>query len=166
MDWEDALTPRPSLYNAIGRPLPRYAIMSKVAPGRRPGAGETFMPTSRLFALAAFVAMAFASAPAMAQGWGAIAFSPSTGATGYTWDNVNEVDAELRALQFCDQNAGDCESAITFRNACGAVAWGKNGGWGSGWDTDEESARQVAMNECSLRDDGCRIMRWQCSGNY
>jgi Domain of unknown function (DUF4189) len=124
------------------------------------------MPKIGFLVLAAFAALVFASSPVAAQGWGAIALSPSTGATGYTWDNVSEVDAELRALEFCDTNASDCESVVTFRNACGAVAWGTNHGWGSGWDTDEESARQTAMNECSLRDDGCRILRWQCSGNY
>lgn len=136
-----------------------------VAAGADPAPGETLMPKAPL-ALAAFAALAFVSTPAMAQGWGAIAFSPSTGATGYTWNNVNEVDAELRALEFCDRNASDCESAITFRNGCGAVAWGENGGWGSYRDTDEESARQGAMNQCSLNDDGCEIVRWQCSGNY
>jgi serine/threonine-protein kinase len=120
------------------------------------------MSKIRFLALAALAAAAFASAPAAAQGWGAIAVSPSTGATGYTWNNVNEVDAELRALDFCAQNASDCESAVTFRNACGAVAWG-HGGWGWGWDTDEESARQTAMNECSVRADRCQIVRWQCS---
>ena len=121
------------------------------------------MSKTRLLALTAFAAVVLASSPAAAQHWGAIAFSPSTGATGYTWENVTEVDAELRALQFCEQNASDCETAVTFRNGCGAVAWGDNGGWGSWRDTDQESARQGAMNECSMRDDGCEIVRWQCS---
>jgi hypothetical protein len=96
----------------------------------------------------ALAAALFMSAPAFAQNWGAIAYSPTTHATGYTWDAVSEVDAELRALEFCDQNAGDCVSAITFQNACGAVAAGDGKGWGADWGIDEEIAQDTALQAC------------------
>lgn len=114
---------------------------------------------------AAVCALALLAVPANAQqqSWGAIAYSPSTGATGWSYDAVNEVDAELRALGFCDENADDCESVITFREACGAVARGANGGWGADWGIDGEIAQELALAQCAQHDDGCRVIRWQCS---
>ena len=117
-----------------------------------------------MIAAVAFAAASFASAPAFADSWGAIAYSPTTHATGYTWDNVNEVDAEIRALQFCDENADDCISAITFQDACGAVARGDGKGWGADWGIDEHIAQELALQSCyDHGNKSCKIVRWQCS---
>jgi serine/threonine-protein kinase len=118
----------------------------------------------RTIAAAAFAAAFFMSAPVFAASWGAIAYSPSTRATGYSWDAVNVVDAETTALQYCDQNANDCISAITFHDACGAVASGDGKGWGADWGIDEEIAQDTALQACYAHgNQTCKVVRWQCS---
>ena len=101
---------------------------------------------------------------ASAASWGAIAFSPSTQALGWTHDYSNETQAERAAMSYCGKNADDCEVAISFHNACGAVAVGRNGGWGADWGTDDYEAQQSALGACSEHDGGCKVIRWQCSG--
>jgi serine/threonine-protein kinase len=121
------------------------------------------MIATRLGIAALCAALAIPTATAQAAEWGAIAYSPSTRATGWSYNHVNEVDAELTALGGCDTHAGDCQSAITFHDACGAVAVGYNGGWGSAWGYDDADAQFKAVDACSQYDDGCEVIRWQCS---
>jgi serine/threonine-protein kinase len=109
------------------------------------------------------VGAAMASSGAQAA-WGAIAYSQSTGAAGWSYDAVNEVDAEIRALNNCGKYASDCETAVTFRNGCGALAVGSNGGWGADWGADRYAAQSDALDRCEDHDSGCRVTRWQCSG--
>lgn len=113
--------------------------------------------------LTAAIAVMLAAAPASAQEWGTIAFSPSTRAVGWSYNAVNEVDGELTALDRCSQYADDCITAVNFRNACGALAIGGNGGWGAAWDADEDDAQSEALDNCAEHDSGCEIVRWQCS---
>jgi hypothetical protein len=94
---------------------------------------------------------------------GAIAYSPSTNQAGFSYNWPNEVDAELTALGHCDRLASDCETAITFRNACGALAVGDRGGWGADWGVDREAAEWAALEQCRRYDNGCDVRRWQCS---
>lgn len=110
-----------------------------------------------LFSLAA------GSAMAQQQHWGTIAYSPSTGAMGYTWDHVNEVDAEMEALSRCLQYAEDCTTAVNFHDSCGAIAVGENGGWGADWGYDDADAQFKALDRCNQYDTGCEVKRWQCS---
>lgn len=124
------------------------------------------MPISRTALLAAVVAAcltAAATGAARAAEWGTIAYSPSTGATGWTFNQVNEVDAELGALNNCSQHADDCVTAINFHDACGAVAVGDAGGWGAAWGYDDADAQFKAIDACSGYDSGCDVVRWQCS---
>lgn len=109
------------------------------------------------------VSAAFASTGAYAA-WGAIAYSKSTKATGWSFSAVNEVDAEITALDNCGEYADDCETAVTFRNGCGALAVGRNGGWGADWGADRYEAESAALDRCEDYDNGCRVTRWQCSG--
>jgi hypothetical protein len=67
--------------------------------------------------------------------FGAIAYSPSSGAHGWSYDYPSRAVAEEVALTNCRQHAGDCVVPIWFRNACGALAVGSSG-YGSGWGTN------------------------------
>jgi Domain of unknown function (DUF4189) len=123
------------------------------------------MNTTRLCcaALCAGLLMLAPLAHVQAAEWGTIAFSPSTWATGWTANKVNEVDAELGALNNCAQYADDCITAINFHDACAAVAVGDNRGWGAAWGYDDADAQFKAIDQCSVYDSGCEILRWQCS---
>jgi len=98
---------------------------------------------------------------AQAAEWGSIAFSPSTGATGYSHNYDTRNTAGEWAISYCDAN--DCRIVVNFQNACGAVAVGRNGGWGSDWGTTRANAEANAIVACRTHDSGCRTKRWVCS---
>lgn len=102
-----------------------------------------------------------ASSGAQAAAWGSIYFSPSTHATGFSHHFESQRQAERAAASHC--RGGDCTYANSFRNACGAVAAGSNGGWGADWGTSGNAAQNNAVNACRAHDRGCRVIRWQCS---
>ena len=114
-------------------------------------------------AAAVAAAVALTCGAASAAEWGAIAYSPSNGATGFSYNWPNEVDAELTALGNCDAHASDCTTAVTFHDACGALAVGDRGGWGADWGVDREAAEWGALARCEQYDYGCQVRRWQCS---
>ncbi len=67
---------------------------------------------------------------AAAQGFGAIAYSPSTGQWGWARNYRTRAGAEQRAMQECRSAAGwarDCSTGVWFRNACEALAVGPRG---------------------------------------
>jgi len=98
---------------------------------------------------------------AQAAEWGSIAYSPSTGATGYSYNYDTRSTAGAWAMSYC--NKSDCRVAVNFQNACGAVAVGRNGGWGADWGPTRASAEANAISACQLHDGGCRTKRWVCS---
>lgn len=102
-------------------------------------------------------------ATARADSYGAIAYSPRTGATGWSYSFDTRSGAERRAMQGCSSHARDCRVAIWFVNACGALSVGSSG-WGSGWGADRGRAEYEANRSCSSQSGGCRVIRWQCSG--
>lgn len=113
----------------------------------------------------AIAALAWASpAGALAQGalHGAIAYSPDTGAHGYSYNYQTKTQAENEAMRNCNKYAGDCVIATTFSNACGAVAAGRNG-WGADWGQTGYVAQQNALAMCSNYTTRCEIVRWQCT---
>ena len=101
--------------------------------------------------------------PAIANEYGAIAYSPETRAIGYSHNYNSKSDAQDRAMSNCEQYAYDCRVAITFQNACGALAVGRRGGWGTGWSAGRAEAQTRALNSCSRYDGGCTVRRWVCS---
>ena len=111
----------------------------------------------------AFAAMLVLCAGAEAASFGAIAFSPDTGAAGYSTRRVSRANAQEWALYYCDQYAYDCRIAVNFHNACGAVARGRNGGWGADWGYSRAEAQNDAITACRRHDRGCRIIQWACS---
>ena len=94
--------------------------------------------------------------------YGAIAYSPSTGAPGWSFDYGSRAAAENVALASCRKHAGDCVIPIWFRNACGALAVGSNG-YGSGWGTSRKLAESYALQTCRKNTGGCSIRRWACT---
>lgn len=118
----------------------------------------------RFLGLGLVLAATMLATPAVqAAEWGTIAYSPSTGAVGWSYNAVNEVDAEMAALERCLKHAEDCTTAVNFHDACGALAVGVNGGWGANWGYDDADAQFKAIDACSAHDDGCKVVRWQCS---
>jgi hypothetical protein len=91
--------------------------------------------TGRIFAVLTLLA---ATTGAQAVEWGSIYYSPSTRATGFSHNYDTQGQAERAAINHC--RGDDCTYAISFRNACGAVAAGTNGGWGADWGTSGNSA--------------------------
>jgi len=109
----------------------------------------------------ALAAVLPAGPAAAADRWGSIYFSPETNAVGYSFRQPSRRHAEGVAYDNCD--ADDCVKATTFRNACGAVAAGENGGWGANWGSNGRRAQRAAITACRNNDDGCRVIRWQCA---
>ena len=118
--------------------------------------------TLRIVTAAALLGMAalFAT-PVLAESWGAIAYSGSTGRIGYTYENGSEPEASENAIGYC--GVDDCETVVTYRNACGAVAVGTSGNYAGGWGETSGIAQDTALVNCSQYDEGCAVQRWQCS---
>ncbi len=95
--------------------------------------------------------------------FGAIAYSPSSGAHGYSFDLSTQTGAEARALAECNSQGSGCQSVMWFRNACGALAVGSDRGWGSAWGTDRQAAEQKALVQCKNHSSGCSVVRWVCT---
>ncbi|KJS16732.1 MAG: hypothetical protein VR78_06945 [Hoeflea sp. BRH_c9] len=99
---------------------------------------------------------------ALADNFGAIAFSQTTGAYGYSFDMGSRRDAETRAMRECRSRSKNCQVAIWFKNACGSVAIGANG-WGSAWAGTRANAERAARNNCSKHTSGCKVLAWSCT---
>lgn len=94
--------------------------------------------------------------------YGAIAYSPRTGANGWAYDHQTREAAEKVALQNCRKNAEDCQVLVWFKNACGAVARGPKG-YGWGWAPQQGGADIEATKACSTHSKGCSVIRRVCT---
>jgi serine/threonine-protein kinase len=93
--------------------------------------------------------------------FGAIAYSRSTGAHGYSHRFGSQAQAERRAVSECGKS--DCEVLAWFNNgACGALATNGKGTYGGAWGRTREEAERKALANCSDRE-GCTIKRLICS---
>ncbi len=123
------------------------------------------MQQIRWSAILVVAAMGF-TYPARGQDqFGAIAYSPSKGAYAVTYDRPSQADAEAGALAECRSRAEDCESSVWFRNACGALAVGKDGGWGTDWGNDRPAAEANAINMCQRYTSDCSVLRSVCASS-
>lgn len=93
---------------------------------------------------------------------GAIAYSPSTRAHGWSYDYPSRGHADRRALDRCGRHARDCIVAVRFHKACGALAVGPDG-YGSGWGDSRKVAEGYALRSCARYSNGCEIVRWVCT---
>jgi hypothetical protein len=94
--------------------------------------------------------------------YGAIAYSPSTRAHGWSYDYASRSDAKRRALDQCNRHADDCVVPVWFRNACGALAVGADG-YGSGWGASRKLAETYAIQSCGRYSASCAVIRWVCT---
>ena len=91
----------------------------------------------------------FALAPltAFAQDYyGAIAYSPRTGAHGWALNHPSRNAAEKVALSNCSKHAADCKTQVWFKNACGTLATGQ-GGFGTAWGNPQKAADDEALKK-------------------
>jgi len=117
----------------------------------------------RIALIAAIATICLALAPQAQAGFGAIAYAPSSGANGYCYGYASRRDAEYRAMAECGARSGGCQIAIWFQNACGAVASGYRGGWGSAWGNGRAEAEYNALAQCSRYTTNCSIRVWACT---
>ncbi|MBD2486341.1 DUF4189 domain-containing protein [Aulosira sp. FACHB-615] len=81
--------------------------------------------------------------------FGAISYSPST--RTYSSGIAKTKQAAINAsLNNCRRQSGakDCTTPLWFKNAWGALAVGSNGGYGTGWGTDQSLAERFAVETC------------------
>lgn len=121
------------------------------------------MARSILFLLSVALSVASMPATASAAEFGAIAFSTSTGAHGYSHNFKSRVQAERVALRACRAYGGGCRVVVYFYNACGALAVGRRNGYGFGWAPGRGTAKNIAMAACRQRTSSCRTVRSVCS---
>lgn len=90
------------------------------------------------------------SSTAAAANFGAIAYSPSDMAYGYSYDWRTAKQAKNRARKQCRNQAGsgDCRVVTLFKR-CGALAVGRGGRkFGAGKGVDKGLAKKRAVNHC------------------
>jgi hypothetical protein len=98
--------------------------------------------------------------------YGALAYSRSTGADGYSVKYDTQGEAERAAIRFCHQHGGteDCKIEVWFNKACGALATNGKGSYGSAWSHSSAEADRLALARCNGRDEQtCAIKRSVCS---
>ena len=114
---------------------------------------------------ALFLALAFLSQSCLAADYfGAIAYSPSSGAHGWAKDHQSRRAAEHAAVSACSKHAEDCRSVMWFKNGCGALAVsGKAYGWG--WGTTQKLADNQALKACEKLGPDCKVASRACTTN-
>jgi len=121
-----------------------------------------FRATVRLLALAltsfAAAESAFAATHSAKQVYGAIAYEPARRAVGYAHDFKSAREAKVEALKQCGEPA--CEVAVSFRNACGAIARG-TGKPSAVTGATRAEAEAKAMRKCGQKN--CEIIAWACT---
>lgn len=99
---------------------------------------------------------------------GAIAYSPRKEVFGYSHDYDSARAAGDVAVRNCrgqERGADDCRVLVTFHNACGALALGDRGAYGSAWGPSRREASAKALAECRPHGGtSCKIEREVCSG--
>jgi hypothetical protein len=115
---------------------------------------------SSVLAVAGFILAVSQATEAAADNFGAIAYSASSGAHGYSYDFGSRGEAEERALAECGRG---CEVVLWFKNACGALAAGPDHGYGVGWSGSRREAEAIAMRYCRENSSDCEVVRWVCT---
>jgi len=102
------------------------------------------------------------SSPAPRLSCGAIAYSPDSGAWGYSEEYGSRAQAESRARKECRSN--DCEIAAWFYNSCGAGSASDNGSWGGAQGDNEQRAQHGAQARCAKEGGtNCKVVVSRCS---
>jgi Domain of unknown function (DUF4189) len=94
--------------------------------------------------------------------FGAIAYSPTSGAHGWAKDHPSRDAAERASLAECRKRAKDCRNVLWFKNGCGALAISaKAYGWG--WGSTQALADGEAIKACSRHAKGCKVTSRACT---
>jgi hypothetical protein len=109
------------------------------------------------------VCFVWASDAAARDYYGAIAYSNTTGAYGYSYDYASRGQAEERSMAECTKRGSGCKVVLWFRNACGALATGRNFGYGFAWATTRGESEQVALRYCGKYTSECKVAAWVCT---
>jgi Domain of unknown function (DUF4189) len=108
-------------------------------------------------ALVIFAYTLWPGLPAQA-GWGAIAWDPQSGKSGWIWKQPNPKQAAAKALSEC--GASGCRLVIKPTNACAAIASIGNGkAIGAAARKTQDEARIAALNDCRKRNAGECVVR-------
>jgi ABC-type glycerol-3-phosphate transport system substrate-binding protein len=122
-------------------------------------------PKARMIAglaVGALLAAMGAASPAAAQYHGAIGYSPTTGAMGWSFDYSNGEDARQIALKRCAEHATDCKIAVQFADGCGVVVEGERIQTAAG-SPSRGDAERIALRRCRVVSDRCVVRRWVCT---
>ncbi|MDP9902501.1 DUF4189 domain-containing protein [Variovorax ginsengisoli] len=102
--------------------------------------------------------------------WGAIASmaSPTSSAYGFSFNQRTRDAAERAALAQCEKTtgrAGSCAVRAYFNRACGALAAGNYGEWGTGLAATADAAGKAAASQCDshLPTQPCKTLVQVCS---
>lgn len=119
--------------------------------GERKGEGimiRLLVILSAVFALTSVAAPLDSASGTSYGGYGAIAYSPSTGAFGRSWNWESQWRAEEVAVGFCGQ--WDCRPVVWVHNACAALAVSHFNTFQFGWGYSTLYAYAVnnAMAHC------------------
>lgn len=118
------------------------------------------------YLLVASIGFAAVSAPvaALAQQklYGAIAYSQQAARYGWATDFATQEEAETAAMNQCYNYGSDCQ-ALWFMNACGALAIGRDGGWGMNWGENSRQAENKAIAQCNGVSNNCAVEFTKCT---
>lgn len=112
-----------------------------------------------------FAIVIAAALPSMAAAelYAAIAFSPSTGISGTSWNFDTQNLAETEAYAQCGQE--DCDTVTVFTQ-CGAIAVGDGYGYGFGSDLSLANATDTALANCDGFTTSCEVTAAFCNEGY
>lgn len=97
--------------------------------------------------------------------YAAIAYSVSTDSSGYAHNYTTLEAAQRRALRECESRsgAGDCQSVVSARNSCAALATASNRAFGWAHNNNLFLAQQNALQQCIIRGSNCEVRHSICS---
>ena len=94
---------------------------------------------------------------------GAIAYSQSSGARGWSFNLPDRAAAESKALAQCKKHARDCRIAIWFYNNCAALAVASDGRSASAYGATRPDAEEAALRACGKEE--CSLKVWACNNH-
>lgn len=107
----------------------------------------------RPIVIAIALALLIMTGPAFAKDiFGAIFYSPGTGAVGAWHAGISQTQSDDFAKGFCGiRNAKDCVLAVRFKNSCGALYISPTGGWAAGKGKNNTAANFSGGLLCNIR---------------
>jgi serine/threonine-protein kinase len=96
--------------------------------------------------------------------FGAIAYSQQSAHYGWSINMKSQEEAETSAMNQCYNYGSDCKSTW-FSNGCGALAIGKDGGWGTNFGDNRRQAENKAIAQCGTVSTECKIEFSKCTDN-